>query len=152
MDTSKGSMRGWVAVVLCGALWFTACGEQKATESAAPETASKSAAPVAKQPGEPPRADPHAKLPKDLPVKLDTKLGKITERIGQLEEGPQAPDGETIQELKDERSRISKKVEELRTELETGTGEQWRAISGPLHRDLRQLRERLNQLEKHEHH
>ncbi len=146
MDMSKGSMRGWVAVVLCGALWFTACGEQKTTESAAPETASKSAAPVAKQPVEPPRADTPAKLLPDVLAKLDEILSLITERIGQLEEGPQAPDGETVQELKDERSRISTEVEELRT----APGEQWQATVDRLSEALRQLRRRLNQLEKSE--
>ncbi len=146
MDLSKGSMRGWVAVVLCGALWFTACGEQKATESAAPETASKPAAPVAKQPVEPPRADTRAKVAANFVAKLDEKLNKITERIGQLEEGPQAPDGETVQELKDERSRISTEVEELRT----ATGEQWRAARDRLQKALQHLKERLYRLEKSE--
>ena len=146
MDLSKGSMRGWVAVVLCGALWFTACGEQKATEAAAPETASKSATPVAKQPVEPPRADTRAQVLPDVLAKLDEMLSKITERMGQLEEGPQAPDGETVQELKDELSRISKGIEELRT----SAGEQWQAKSRPLHKALYLLRIRLVQLEKSE--
>ncbi len=146
MDFSKGSMRGWVAVVLCGALWFTACGEQKATESAAPETASKPAAPVAKQPVEPPRADTRAKVPPVLLAWFDKQLGEITERISQLEEGPQAPDGETLQELNDERSRISKELEELRT----GAGEQWRDVRDRLWTALRQLTERLDRLEKSE--
>ncbi len=146
MDFSKGSMRGWVAVVLCGALWFTACGEQKATESAAPETASKPAAPVAKQPVEPPRADTRAKVPPALLTRLDDQLDEITERIGQLEEGPQAPDGETLQELNDERSRISKALEELRT----ATGEQWRAARDRLQKALQHLKERLYRLEKSE--
>ncbi len=146
MDLSKGSMRGWVAVVLCGALWFTGCGEQKATESVAPETASKPAGPVAKQPVEPPRADTPAKLPPNLLANTDRQLVRIRERIGQLEEGPQAPDGETVQELKDERSRISTEVEELRT----APGEQWQATVDRLLEALRQLRRRLNQLEKSE--
>ena len=146
MDLSKGSMRGGVAVVLCGALWFTACGEQKATESAAPETASKPAAPAAKQPVEPPRADTPAKLPPNLLAKLDEMLSEITDRIGQLEEGPQAPDGETVQELNDERSRISKELEELRT----ATGEQWRAARDRLQEALQHLKERLYRLEKSE--
>ena len=146
MDMSKGSMRGWVAVVLCGPLWFAACGEQKVTESAAPETASKPAAPVAKQPVEPPRADTRAKAPPALLARLDRKLGEIMERIGQLEEGPQTPDGETVQELNDERSRISKELEELRT----GTGEQWRDVRDRLWTALRQLTERLDRLEKSE--
>ncbi len=146
MDLSKGSMRGWVAVVVCGALWFTACGEQKATESAAPEAASKLAAPVAKQPVEPPRADTRTKVPPALPTMLDDQLAEITERIGQLEEGPQAPDGETVQELNDERSRITEELEELRTAV----GEQWWAARNRLVKALRQLSERLDRLEKSE--
>ena len=146
MDMSKGTMRGWVAVVLCGPLWFTACGEQKVTESAAPETASKPAAPVAKQPVEPPRADTRAKVPLALPTMLDDQLAEITERIGQLEEGPQAPDGETVQELNDERSRISEELEELRTVV----GEQWWAARDRLVKALRQLSKRLDRLEKSE--
>ena len=146
MDSSKGSIRGWVAVVLCGALWFTACGEQKATESAAPETASKLATPVAKQPVEPPRADTRVKVPPALLARLDDRLGEITERIRTLEEGPQAPDGETAQELNDERSRISKELEEFRT----GAGEQWRATRDRLLSALQRLRKRLDRLENSE--
>ena len=146
MDLSKGLMRGGVAVVLCGALWFTACGEQKATESAAPETASKLAAPVAKQPVEPPRADARAKAPPDPLARLDYQLRDVTWRIGKLEKGPQAPDGETLQELNDERSRISKELEELRT----ATGEQWRAARDRLQEALQHLKERLYRLEKSE--
>lgn len=147
MDLSKGTMRGWVAVILCGALWSTACGEQKATESAAPETASKSAARVAKQPVEPPRADTRVEVPPHLLGRLDRKLGEITERIGKLEEGPQTPDGETVQELNDERSRISKELEQLRT---GEWNERGRDARDRLWTALRQLTERLDRLEKSE--
>jgi hypothetical protein len=146
MDLSKGTMRGLVAVILCGALWVTACGEQKATESAAPETASKLAAPVPKQPVEPPRADARAKAPPDPLARLDYQLRDVTWRIGQLEEGPQAPDGETLQELNDELSRIAKEREELRT----AAGEQWEAARDRLYKALEQLKKRLARLENSE--
>ena len=63
MDSSKGSMRGWVAVILCGAFWFAACTEQKATEPAASVTTSESAAPIAKQPVAPPPVGATTEVP-----------------------------------------------------------------------------------------
>jgi len=141
MDLSKGSMRGWVAVILCGALWFAACGEQKATESVTDAAGS-----VAKQPLEPPRVGAPTKVPPKELAKLDDQLGEASERIGKLKEDSEAADSKTVQELDDERSRISKELEELRTVAE----EHWRAARDRLQNALRQLTERLDRLEKSE--
>jgi len=146
MDLSKGSMRGWVAVILCGAFGFAACTEQKATESAASVTGSKSAAPVAKQPVEPPGVGAPIKVPPKELAKLEGQLGEVSERIGKLKEDSEAADSKTVQELDDERSRISKELQVLRIVAE----ENWRAARDRLQNALRQLTERLDRLEKSE--
>lgn len=146
MDLSKSSMRGWVAVVLCGGLWFAACTEQKANEPATSDSASRSATRTAEEPAEPPRVDAATRVPPEKLAKLDDQHGEVSERIGKLGEDTEAADSKTVQELDDERSRISKELEALGT----AAGEQWQSVRDWLEKALQPLRERLDRLEKSE--
>ncbi len=142
----KRSKRGWAAVVLVGALGLAACNEQKATETPAPEAPSKAAAPVALQPVEPAPVDRRAEVPPEELAKFDHELEAIGEHIGQLRDDPESPNGETGQELKDKRSKITEELDKLRIAAE----EQWQAARNQLQKALQQLTRRLDHLEMSE--